>query len=245
MEEYCRKASVPELFQSNKFGVKIMKAKKKLILAAIIAAGLPALASTVTYANEGYWVDSVGTIVKSGTGLCWHTIFWTPAMAVEGCDPVAVAAKEEIKPLPKASAIQPPPPQRAPVHAIVLPLKVTYSEEDLFNFDESELRPKGKAKLDNLVSDLEGTKYEVIHVTGYTDRIGSPGYNQKLSMRRADVVKSYLVNKGIPADRIMAEGKGESEQITNSSDCRGKTSAEDIACLQPDRRVEVTVDGTK
>jgi len=218
-----------------------MEATKKLILVGIIATGLSAFASRATYANEGYWVDSSGAIVRSGTGGCWHTIFWSPAMAVEGCDPVAVADKEEIKPSPKVSAIQPPPPQ----HAIVLPLKVTYSEEDLFSFNEAELRPKGKAKLDNLVRDLEGIKYEAINVVGYTDRIGSTEYNQKLSLRRADEVKAYLVSKGIPADHIKAEGKGESQPITHSTDCKGMKNAEEIACLQPDRRVEVTVEGKK
>ena len=220
-----------------------MKSTKKLILASILAAVLPGAASAAASLNDGYWVDSSGTIVKNGSGGCWHTIFWMPSMAVAECD--AVMAKDEIKPVHKVSAIQPPSPRSAPVHAIVLPMKVTYSEEDLFSFNESELRPKGKAKLDNLVHDLESTKYKVINVTGYTDRIGSPGYNQKLSMRRADEVKDYLVKKGVPADRIKAEGKGETQPITNATDCRGKTSAEDIACLQPDRRTEVTVDGIK
>jgi OOP family OmpA-OmpF porin len=236
-----------------------MKVTNKHILAAMICAGLPALASATTYANEGYLVDSAGKIVRSGAGLCWHTNYWTSAMAVEGCDPVAVAvavvAKEEIKnevkpvptPAPKPSVIQPPPPtpQPAPVPVIVLPMKVTYSEQDFFDFNESELRPKGKAKLDNLVNDLNGTKYEVIYVTGFTDHIGNSKYNQKLSTRRAEEVKGYLINKGIPADRIKAEGKGEVQPVTHSTDCKGMKSAEEIACLQPDRRVEVTVDGTK
>jgi OOP family OmpA-OmpF porin len=220
-----------------------MEATKKLIMVAILAAVLPGTASAATSVNEGYLTDAEGSIVRNGSGGCWHTSNWTPAMAVEGCDPVAVVAKEEIKPSPKVSAIQPPPPKSAPVQKKIFSKKFTFSEEDLFSFNEAELRPKGKTKLDNLVHDLEGTKYEVINVTGYTDRIGSPGYNQKLSMRRADEVKDYLVNKGIPADRIKAEGKGETEPVTNSTDCKGKTSAEDIACLQPDRRVEVTVDG--
>jgi len=215
---------------------------RKLIMAGIIAAGLPALVSTSAYGNEGYWVDSAGSIWRNGSGECWHTIFWTPAMAVEGCD--SVAKQGEI-PQPKVSSIQPLPPQSVPVHVIVLPLKITYSEEDLFNFDEAELRPKGKAKLDNLVNDLDGAKYEVIYVTGYTDHIGSAQYNQRLSMRRADEVKNYLVSKGIPADHIKAEGKGKTEPITNPSDCRGMKSAEEINCLQPDRRTEVVVVGTK
>ena len=224
-----------------------METTKKLIMVAILAAVLPGTASATTSVNEGYLVDSAKNIVKNGSGGCWHTTDWTPGMSVEGCDPVAVtvADKVEIKPSHKVIAIQPSPRQVVSEQTKIFAKKITFSEEDLFSFNESELRPKGKEKLDNLVRELEGTKYEVIHVTGFTDRIGSPGYNQKLSMRRADEVKDYLISKGIPADRIKAEGKGETLPITSPTDCKGKTSAEDIVCLQPDRRTEVTVDGIK
>jgi OOP family OmpA-OmpF porin len=157
-------------------------------------------------------------------------------MAVKGCDRVAVVGEEEIAPLP---------PKSASGETDIFSRKLTFTEEDFFGFDKSELRPKGKAKLDNMVHDLKDTKYEVIHVTGYTDRIGTAGYNMKLSMLRADEVKVYLVNKGIPADRIKAEGKGETRPTTNPADCKGETSKENIACLQPDRRTEVTVDAIK
>ena len=222
-----------------------METTKKLILVAILAAVLPGTASAATSVNEGYWVDSAGHIVKNGSGGCWHTGYWTPEMAVEGCDPVVVTAKEEIKASPKAIAIQPPPPQIVPEQTKIFAKKIAFSEEGHFGFNEAKLRQKDKDKLNNLVRDLEGVKYEVIHVTGYTDRIGSVQYNQKLSMHRADEVINYLISKGISADRIKAEGKGETLPITHPNDCKGKTSAEDIACLQPDRRMEVTVDGIK
>ena len=193
-----------------------MEATKKLILVAVLAAVLP-----VTASADGYLVDSTGTIYRDSAGECWHTRIWDQSMAVKGCDRVAVVSEN------------------------MSSRKFTFTEEDLFGFDKSELRPKGKAKLDNMVENLEGTKYDVIHVTGYTDRIGTPGYNLKLSMLRADEVKGYLVNKGIPADRIKAEGKGETRPNTNAADCKGKTSEEEIACLQPDRRTEVTVDAIK
>ena len=170
-----------------------------------------------------------------------------PAMAVAECDPVA---KQEEKPQPKVAAMAPPPqskpvPLPVPVQEKVLPKKITLSEEDLFSFNKAALKPTGEAKLDNLVRDLDGAKYEAIHVIGYTDRIGSAKYNQRLSLRRAHAVKEYLVHKGIPADRIKAEGKGKTQPITKSTDCRHMTKAKEIACLQPDRRTEVTVDGTK
>ena len=208
-----------------------MKATKKLILVAVLAAVSP-----VTASADGYLVDSTGSIYKDISGECWHTTIWDPSMAVKGCDPVAVVSEQEIAPLP---------PQSAPVVTKKFSRKFTFTEEDLFDFDKSALRPKGKTKLDNMVHDLEGTKYEVIHVTGYTDRIGTAGYNLKLSVARADEVKVYLMNKGIPADRIQAEGKGETLPNTDRADCKGETSKENIACLQPDRRTEISVDGIK
>ncbi len=217
-----------------------MEATKKIILVAIIAAILPGTASAATSVNDGYLVDSAESIVKNGSGGCWHTSYWTSAMAVAECDAVA----DEMKPLPKVSAMQPPP-QSALVQEKMPPLKFNYSEEDFFDFNKAVLKPKSKETLDDLVSKLVGTDYEVIHVTGYTDRIGSDEYNQRLSLRRADVVKNYLESKGIPADRIKAEGKGKMQPITKSTDCRSMTKIRTIACLQPDRRTEITVDGTK
>jgi len=87
----------------------------------------------------------------------------------------------------------------------------------------------------------------VITVEGHTDRLGSPAYNQKLSLQRAESVKSYLVTPGgIDAAKISAVGKGESVPVTKPGECKGnKPSPKLIACLQPDRRVEVEVIGTR
>jgi OOP family OmpA-OmpF porin len=96
--------------------------------------------------------------------------------------------------------------------------------------------------LDQFTKDLRGTTYNHIHVTGYTDRIGSDAYNQRLSEQRADAVKAYLVQSdGIDASTIIADGKGKSNPITKSGECIGGRSAATVACLQPDRRVELEV----
>ena len=92
---------------------------------------------------------------------------------------------------------------------------------------------------------LQGATYEVILAIGHADRIGSTKYNQKLSVRRAETVKKYLVEKGIAPNRVYAEGKGETQPLTKSADCRMKNRKALIACLQPDRRVDVEVSGTK
>jgi OOP family OmpA-OmpF porin len=144
--------------------------------------------------------------------------------------PVVVAA-------PAAPVVAPPPPRR----------RVSFSADSLFTFDRATLRPEGKPALDKLASELKGTEFSVITVEGHTDRLGTPQYNQSLSVRRADSVKSYLIGSGgIDAAKISAVGKGETMPVTKPEDCKGsKANPKLIACLQPDRRVEVEVTGTR
>jgi OOP family OmpA-OmpF porin len=145
-------------------------------------------------------------------------------------------------PVAAAPAPPPPPPPSPPARR-----SVNFSADSLFTFDKSEIRPEGKAALDVFVRDLQGTLFDVIRVTGHTDRLGSLGYNQTLSQRRAESVKSYLVSPGgIDAGKLTATGAGEAEPVTKPQDCKGNTpSPKLIACLQPDRRVVVEVTGTR
>ena len=144
-----------------------------------------------------------------------------------------------------AVAAAQPAPLPEPAPAAPLQQKISFSADALFAFDRSDLKPEGKAMLDDLVRQLDGATYGVISATGHTDRFGSDAYNQKLSERRADTVKEYLVSHDILASRINAEGKGEAQPVTQSGDCAGAKSAKVIACLQPDRRVDVEIQGTK
>ena len=123
--------------------------------------------------------------------------------------------------------------------------KITVAADALFDFNKAVLRPEGKAKLDELVAKAGQIKLEVILAVGHTDRIGGAAYNQKLSEKRAAAVKEYLVAKGIEANRVYTEGKGETQPVTGDT-CKGdkKTKAL-IDCLQPDRRVDIEVIGTK
>jgi outer membrane protein OmpA-like peptidoglycan-associated protein len=127
------------------------------------------------------------------------------------------------------------------------PQRFTLSADALFDFDKSILKPEGRRKLDELADTLRGTQHDTILVTGHTDRAGSVSYNQRLSERRAQAVKNYLQTKGLDAGKITAVGKGESQPTLKPTDCRGPgmTRAAVIACLQPDRRVEIEVSGTK
>jgi OOP family OmpA-OmpF porin len=178
--------------------------------------------------------------------LCWRDSDWTPARSAEPCDtsnkPIAAI---EPAPAPIALAAATPMPAPAVEPAKPLPQKISFSGDALFAFDRSELKPEGKTMLDGLVHQLEGASFDKILVTGHTDRFGSNAYNQKLSERRAQTVKSYLVSKNLNSTRIDGEGKGETQPVTKDGDCLGAKSAKVIACLQPDRRVDVELVGAQ
>ncbi len=221
--------------------------------AAVLAVLVPATAAVAQEQKEkpktdAYMVDGRGELARSGFGLCWRTGYWTPAQAIEACDPdlVKKAPKAEPEPAPPPAEPAPvaPPEEPKPAPIKLLPQKINFSADALFDFDKAVLRPNGQTMLDDLASTLEGAEYDVILMVGHTDRIGSDAYNQKLSERRAAAAKQYLVGKGISADRIKTEGRGEKEPVT-AGECKGKPGKALIQCLQPDRRVDVEVTGTK
>ncbi len=127
------------------------------------------------------------------------------------------------------------------------PQRVSFSADTLFGFDKATVRPEGKAELDKFSNQLSGTSYQSISVEGHTDRLGSTGYNQTLSEERAASVKNYLVTNGqVDPALVSAVGKSESQPVTAPGDCSDQQSrAQLINCLQPDRRVEVEVNGTR
>jgi OOP family OmpA-OmpF porin len=141
----------------------------------------------------------------------------------------------------------PPPPPPPPPPAPPIPKRVSFSADSLFDFAKDTVKPAGKQALDVFTTELKGTQFDVITVTGYTDRIGSHEFNMKLSTRRAESVKSYLVETaGIPADKVTAQGADGSDPVTKPDECPGqKRTPKLIACLQPDRRVDVEVVGSR
>ena len=124
---------------------------------------------------------------------------------------------------------------------------MSFSADSLFDFNKSTVKPAGKQALDNFAAKLRGDQFDVITVTGYTDRIGGHEYNQKLSERRAEAVKSYLVETaGIPEGKISAQGADGSAPVTKPDECPGpRRTPELIRCLAPDRRVDVEVTGSR
>jgi OmpA-OmpF porin, OOP family len=210
---------------------------RTLIFAGVVAALSPGI-SLAEGPNHGYVIDTARGVVISGTGLCWHSGTWKPTDTNEQCDPNFIPMKVAEAPAPKLAVITP-----APVK--IVPQKISFSADALFDFDKSVLKPEGKAMLDELARGLNGAEYNDILATGHTDRFGSAQYNQALSQRRANAVRDYLASKDIPADRINAEGRGETQPMTALGDCKGAKSNKVIACLQPDRRVDVEMTGTK
>jgi OOP family OmpA-OmpF porin len=222
---------------------KNMKPITRIILAAFAAVSLiPAVAMSETNKskNQGFLVDSNGgAVVMSGTGLCWHSSEWTPAHSSQACGG-AIQTTAAPQPAPVVIAALPPQPAPKPSSQ-----KTSFSGDALFAFDEAVLKSEGRTMLDTLVRQLDGTTYDTIAVTGHTDRFGSTEYNQNLSERRARTVKEYLVSQNIDAARITASGKGETQPVTKSPDCEGKQSVKVLECLQPDRRVDIEMTGTR
>ena len=216
------------------------KLNKVAMMFAVAALATAAGAQTrVTAANGGpvidNWQNGTGELVwKNGTNeLCWRDANWTPATAARGCDgalvPVATPAPMAT---PAAPMVPPPPPPPPPPAAS----KVTFAADAFFDFDKSVLKPEGRAKLDDLVSKISGVNLEVIIAVGHTDSVGSDAYNQRLSVRRAEAVKAYLVTKGIERNRVYTEGKGEKQPVADNRTKEGRAK---------NRRVEIEVVGTR
>ena len=208
---------------------------KKLNKVAMLfaAAALATAAGAQTVDN---WKNGSGDLVwKNGTNeLCWRDSFWTPATAAAGCDGalVAPAAAPAVVVVVPVAPVVPAPAQPAPPAAS----KVTYAADAFFDFDKYVLKPEGKAKLDDLVGKVKGVNLEVIIAVGHTDSIGTVEYNQKLSVRRAEAVKAYLVSKGIEKNRVYTEGKGEKQPVADNKTAEGRAK---------NRRVEIEVVGTR
>lgn len=183
---------------------------------------------------------SVGLIYRFGASPQPVRAAAPQPVALAAAPPPVVAAPP---PPPPPAAVAPPPPPPPPS----APMRVTFSAESLFDFDSATVKPAGRQALDKLAVDLRSIQYDTIQVTGHTDRLGKRDYNQRLSTRRAEAVSAYLVQSGgIPAARISAKGVNGADPVTRPGDCKGnKPTAALIACLQPDRRVEVDVSGTR
>jgi OmpA-OmpF porin, OOP family len=160
-----------------------------------------------------------------------------------GCatqEPPKPAPAPEPKPAPAPAPAPAPKPVQdvkpAPAKPKPVAEKVTFAADVLFDFDKSVVKPEGKSKLDDLSNKVRGINLEVVIAIGHADSIGSDAYNQKLSVRRAESVKAYLVSKGIEPNRVYTEGKGEKQPVADNKTREGRAK---------NRRVEIEVIGTR
>lgn len=208
-----------------------------------------ATATTATGPAPGYLQNSAGSPVVNSAQHCVHTSTWNPALAAEPCDAVPRASVPAV-PVAEAPAPAPAPvAQAAPETPPNVIEKVTLNTDVLFAFNKAELLPGGKEKLDQLAKDAQGAQVDRVVLAGYADRIGSEEYNKDLSERRAQAVADYLASQGVDQSRIQVEGHGKDNPITGDTcDRMGPAKASNkklVACLQPDRRVEAELLGSR
>lgn len=203
---------------------------------------------------ERYRIDDAvghkGHVDMLSAGLVYH--FGGPApqagatMAAPAPAPIQASA-----PAPQAVVIDPAPAPSMPPPAIAAApkpvMQVSLSAASLFDFGQSTLKPAGRQALDRLAADLGALHYDLVRVTGHTDRLGGAQHNLALSRQRAQVVGAYLSRSGgIPAAKVTTAGLGEDRPVTRAGDCMGEVpTARLVACLQPDRRVDVQVTGSQ
>ena len=214
----------------------MMKLNKfAMLVATVVVAGSVFANGSTT--NSDNWRSGSGNMqwkIGNASALCWRTANWTPATAAPGCDgaiaPVAAAPAPAAVVAPVAAA-----PAAAPATGAAA-TKVTYAADAFFAANSAVLKAAGKAKLEDLVDKVKAINLEVIVAVGHTDSKGSDASNQKLSVRRAEAVKAFLVSKGIEKNRVYTEGKGSKQPVADNKTTEGRAK---------NNRVEIEVVGTQ
>lgn len=199
----------------------------KTILHLTVVAGLGLSGQTFAHegptVNEAYVGDSKGHVVTDGAGDCLRTTAWSKDKMIVGCG-------AEPAPEPVAEAAPAPAPK-------VVTERVTLSAAALFDVNKDVIKPAGMAELDAFAARLQSLdSVQSVNIVGHTDSTGADAYNQNLSMRRANAVKNYLLDKGIDPSIITTSGMGESQPVADNATTEGRAQ---------NRRVEVSFTGTQ
>lgn len=221
-----------------------------ILLAAVGVISAAGVAQAQSAADRVYVVDARSEVVKSGADLCWRTGYWTPAAAAN--DPAGCSCDRDLLPKSKcdsvATATAPSGAStataQAPAAVAPAPAKaVTLGAKELFGFNSATLSKGGATEIDKaIIAKLpEVGKVTFVMVTGHTDRLGSHEYNQKLSEKRANAVKAYLVKKGMKAEMIETMGAGKTQPVPGVSCKDDLPRAKLVDCLAPNRRVVVEI----
>lgn len=199
----------------------------KSILNLAVAAGLGLSAQVFAHeggkVNEAYVGDMNHHIVTDGFGNCVRTSSWSADKMIEGCGLVATPEPvAEPAPMPAPKAVSE---------------TISLSAAALFDVNKDAIKDAGKAQLDEFASRLHSlNSIESVNIVGHTDSTGTDAYNQQLSMRRANAVKNYLLDKGIDPGVITTSGMGESQPVASNATSAGRAQ---------NRRVEVSFKGTQ
>jgi len=198
--------------------------KKASRIALALAFATATATSAVSAQTVDNWRGAFNDTWKSAFDLCWRDAFWTPATGIDGCDGVpATVTQAPVQ--PAQPPVTPPTVQRVVLNA-----------DTFFDFDKSDIKAEGRQVLDQVAAQVRQLNLETLIATGHTDSTGPAAYNQGLSERRANAVKTYLVNQGVPADRVYAEGRGASQPIASNATREGRAQ---------NRRVEIEVIGSR
>jgi OOP family OmpA-OmpF porin len=220
-----------------------IKTKAALAVACAMALGLfsaPADAQLRDINEKALLLDTRGAPVMNATGLCWHTAYGPAPVWTTGCHAdVPARVAQYVAPIA----------QPAVVVAAAAPLpvleKVAFDANVLFQSNKSVLTLAGRDTLDAFVGKISGLESRSVMAIGYADRMGSEASNQILSEERVNAVKSYLVGKGVAADRVRTSAWGETRPSTAAAECKDANTAKNVACMQPDRHVFIEISGSR
>lgn len=222
-----------------------------LVLLGILSTTAIVQASAKTSVNDGYLVDSAVRIVHNAYGECWHTGYWTPALAVPECEGGAV---KETKPLSKAVTPAPaavaaaapvpaPTPQARESWKTILTERPVRLEGANFSTNSKKLLKSADVKLNEVVNAAKQYPEVKLEVSGHTDNRGKKAFNKKLSKNRAASVKAWLVKHGVAADRISTAGYADTQPIADNKTKAGRAANRRVEvryAIKEEKKVRVT-----